>query len=91
MDLQDFDMQFVKAYLKGKKKFLKKSQVRPVDAPRFREITVDKLYTLIGGDAGVLEYLPDKKEPPHKQPPREFVLNVLNTIVPDFVEHLVEE
>jgi hypothetical protein len=82
-------MQFVKQWGKGQKKFIKRAEIKSVDVPRYRELSVDSIYKLVKDDAEVMSFLPDKKDPPHKQPPREFVLCVVNTVAPGFVERLL--
>lgn len=60
-------MKLVKDVGIGKKKLVKSEKVKPIKVPKFRELTIEKLYDAVKGDQEVLMYLPergeDKKEP----------------------------
>ena len=59
--------------------------------PHFKELTVDNIYKLVDSNPETIKCLPDKKDPPHKQLPRQFVMDVVNTLYPEFIQTLVAD
>ena len=66
MELEHFSLDFVKKWCRGEKFLLKLADLKHVDAPRFHELSVPKIYEEVKDFPGTLAHLPDRLEPPHK-------------------------
>ena len=58
------------------------------ETPKYKELSLPKIFALIENEEEVLKHLPEWKAPPHKQPPQKYTLNVINTILPNFIDKL---
>jgi hypothetical protein len=79
---------FLKLVLSDKKKLLPLSDLRCVAVPKFDELSVKNVFTLIMKDREVMQYFPDSY-PKGRVPDREYTFNVYHTIRPDFVRKLI--
>ena len=76
---------FWKALLKDEKKALKQEVVRPITIPRIDELSVPKIFGMVKDDPRIKPYLPSCYYVKTK-PDRQFLLNIVNTIYPKFLE-----
>ena len=60
---------FLKQVFANEKKLLKMSKLKPVNVPKFDEISVKKIWPMIKEDPDVLIYFPDEY-PQGKEPDR---------------------
>ena len=75
----------LKAILMGKKQLLKKVDVRPIQVPKYDELSVKAIYPMFAKDAQFMSYFPDTY-PKGKGAPRDYFFNVLNTLHPDYLQ-----
>jgi hypothetical protein len=55
-------MSFLRQILKGEKKILKQSQINHIPIPRYKEISVKRLFDFAMQDEEVRAYLPESKD-----------------------------
>jgi hypothetical protein len=81
---QNCPANFLREILADRKKLILTTDLRKVEAPSFKEFTVDSIYKICESDAEVLAHLPNL-DMAKKPPDREFSFNILNTLRADFV------
>jgi hypothetical protein len=69
-------MFFLKELLSGRKKVLQLKEISPVNVPRLREFSADKLYELAMKDEDLKLYLPDPSDKKKRPISRRFLFNV---------------
>ena len=74
--------------LSEKKQLLKKTEVKPIHVPHYDELSVKNLYPQFKGDKDLMQFFPDTF-PKDKGPPREYFMNVLNTVHPEYLQNLM--
>jgi hypothetical protein len=72
-------MSFLKEVLSGKKKVFQNHEILKVNAPRFKELTVAKIFSMVTDQPHILEYLPGDVEG-HKLP-RDYLFNVSHSLL----------
>ena len=79
--------------LGGKKKYLILDELKTIEVPKYKAISVQKVYEKVKSNDLIMSYLPDFK-PEEIQPKhaldREFFFNVINTLDPDFFPSAIE-
>jgi hypothetical protein len=76
---------FLNAILSGDKQVLPAKRIKPIDAPKFKELSVQKVLEAIKSDTEVMKYIPDEKMS-KKTPDRDFIFDVVNTIRNDYLQ-----
>ena len=84
-----FTKDFVKLVFKGKKKFLKLSEVKFVHVIKYEELSVKNLYDKFMTLQGVQDYFPDKYAK-GRVIDREFMFNVVNTLHEEIVIEIIQ-
>ena len=74
-----------KALLRDDKKAFTLQQIKPITVPRIDELSVPKLFGMVKEDLRIKEYLPWSYYERTK-PDRQFLLNIVNTIYPEFLK-----
>ena len=85
----DLNRDFYKAVFAGKKKLLHVSEVKHINVPRLQELSVKNLGENLKQDPTLSNYLPEKWEV-KKKLDREWVLNVVNSIHPGYLEQVIQ-
>ena len=80
---------FLKAVLSNKKKLMPLLEVKFVQVPKFDELSVVNLQDMLKEDDDFMMYFPDKL-PKGRNPGREYFFNILNTLKPEYLAHLIE-
>ena len=73
----------------GQKKVLYRKDVPQLKAPLWPELALNELWPQFKADAMLMEYLPNSAS--KKNPPREFVWGVLQSLQHDYCEKLIGE
>ena len=76
---------FLKDVLSGKKQLLKKAEVNYIHVPQYDELSVKALWPEVKKDGDFMAFFPSVY-PKGKGPPRDYFFNVLNTIMPDYLQ-----
>ena len=87
-------MLHLKHLLCGKKKFLHTFDVKTVSVPRFKDISIDKVFDKIKDCSAVMEYIPEfdqEKYTAKQMLDRTWFFNIINTIDPNFFPSIIEE
>ncbi len=79
---------FIKLVLVEKKKLLSLSKVKNVHIPKYEELSVKKLWSLMHNVDDFMVYMPDPT-PDGRLPDRQYFWNVLNTVNSEYVSQLV--
>ena len=79
---------FLKDVFANRKRVLKKKQVDYISVPHFQELSVKRLWPDLKDDAEFNIYFNDEF-PDEKVPNREFFMNMLNTIYPDYLRSIM--
>lgn len=82
-------MRFVKDFLAGKKQLLKASQATQVNVPQYPELALSQVFELMKSDAALVTYL-DWYDDSRDFPERWYFYNVLATLYPDYLDHLIK-
>ena len=80
---------FLRQVLKGDKDLLPMSDIKPINIPKFDELSVRNIFPKFKDDAAVMKYLQDKY-PNERFPDRGYFFTVLNTVRPEYVRQIVE-
>ena len=79
--------------LGGKKKYLVFDELKTIEVPKFKAISVHKVFEKVKENRLIMSYIPDfdpaEIEPKHALD-REFFFNVINTLDPDFFPTAIE-
>ena len=73
----------------GKKKFLKKGDIRGVTAPLYDELSVSNLWPMMQQNERFMLYFPDKYAK-GRFPTREYFFNVLNTLETEYCQQIIK-
>ena len=84
-------LSFIRDVLQDKKKLLKTTELVKINVPRYEELSVKNLYRDAIRDQEVGPYLPNLEQSTNKYPEREFFFNVLGTVNPQYLKHIIEE
>jgi hypothetical protein len=68
---------------------LKMTELRPINAPHFDEISVKNIFPKVAKDEAVMRYLPTNL-PAGRVIDRTFFFNVLNTVQPKYMLGIIE-
>ena len=79
---------FLKDVYANRKKVLKKKQVDYISVPHFQELSVKRLWPDLKDDKEFNVFFNDEF-PEQKVPNREFFMNILNTIYPDYLKNIM--
>ena len=79
---------FMKLILSEKKAFLKLSEVKWVNVPKYDELSVKKFWPLMQDVTDFMKFMPDPL-PDGRLPERAYFWNVLNTVNSDYVAQLI--
>jgi hypothetical protein len=85
MPVSNFTLRFCQQWLAGEKILLKEADISRVVVPHYKELTVQALYSMVANYEVTLKHLPDGVEVGKKQPNRQFVFDIVNTLHPGFV------
>lgn len=83
-----FNKDFLKQVFANEKKLMKLSDLRTVVVPKFDELSVKNMFSLIQQDADVMVYFPDKY-PKGREPDRSYTFNILHTVRPEYVQNAI--
>ena len=78
----------LKLVLTDQKKFLKLSEVKFINVPRYPEISVARLYPHFQTDPETMQYFPDRLAAGHL-PERDYFWNVINTLHEAYVRRII--
>ena len=73
MPLKACTLAFIKEILSGERSVFQNHEIVPVNVPRYRELTVEKILEMIKSVPSVLKYLPSDVD---DKIPRSFLFNV---------------
>ena len=74
-----FNKDFLKEVLAGKKRLLRKAEVRSIQVPHYDELSVRRLWPDLKKDDEFASYFPSTY-PSDKGPPRDYFFNILNNV-----------
>ena len=77
-------LEFLKQLLSGAKRYFKNSEVRPVNVPRYKTLSLKHVLEFAIRHQTIATYLPDQLDKPEPQVDREFVFTIVNTCDPSF-------
>ena len=80
---------FVKQLLAGQKKAFKLSEVRRIELPRYDELSIKVLLDMIHNDQAIRVYLRDDVSE-DKPPSRNFLANIINSVYPKYLPHVIK-
>ena len=87
-------LRHIRDVLSGKKKYLHKFEIKHIDIPKFKEITVLSVYEKIKDNEEIMAYIPawdGDKYDASVMLDREWFFDLLNTLDPDFFPKIIEE
>jgi hypothetical protein len=73
----------------GEKDLLKMTELRPINAPYYDEISVRNIFPKVAKDEAVMRYLPTNL-PAGRVIDRTYFFNVLNTVQPKYMLGIIE-
>ena len=79
-----FNKDFVRSLLSDQKKLLYMCQIRPVNVPKYDELSVKNIYPHLKADVEIMIYFPDQL-PEGRWPDRTYMFTILNTLRPEYV------
>ena len=79
---------FLKSVFAGKKKLMPVSQVRPVNVPKYDELSVTALYQDVMAQASLSVFFPDIISEKHL-PDRDYFFTIINTVEPVYLDQLI--
>lgn len=91
MPASDFRNSFIKKWMRSEKKLFLKSEMWLMDAPKFAEMSVEKVTDAFKADPKVKLYLPDKKEGCKRKLSRKFLFDIINTVTECYLEEVVQQ
>ena len=80
---------FLKLVLSGEKDLLKMTELRPINAPHYDEISVKNILPRVAKDEAIMRYLPTNL-PNGRVIDRTYFFNVLNTVQPKYMSGIIE-
>ena len=80
---------FLRQVFVEEKRLLSLSDVRWIEMPRYDELSVTNLYPKLKADPQIMLYLPDRL-PKGRLPDRIYLMNILNTLYPDYTQALIQ-
>ena len=80
---------FIKGVLAGEKKLMPLKDVKWVTVPKFEELSVENVMTVMQGNEEFMAYFPDRL-PKGRNPGREYTWNILNTLNELYVQRLID-
>ena len=80
---------FLKLVFAGKKDLIPLAQVRPINVPRYDELSVSGLILEVMGQKDLAKFFPEQRTKADL-PDREYFFSVINTIEPDYLSALVK-
>jgi hypothetical protein len=80
---------FLKEVFAGKKHLVPRSQLRPVEVPRYDELSVVFLIADIMAQAELAKFFPAQKTKADL-PDRDYFFNILNTTDPEYLQALIK-
>ena len=80
---------FLKLILAEQKKLIEIKEVSLIKVPFFDELSVKNLWPKLQKADDFMKFFPDKL-PKNRLPDRTYFFNILNTISPEYVAHLIE-
>ena len=72
-------MAYLRDILSGKKKVYKNSEVRPINVPRFKTLSLKTVFDYAHRYAPINAYLPEQQDVTDPQLDREFLFTVVNS------------
>ena len=82
--------EFIQKLFKNEKIALRMDDVRRINLPLWNEFSVPNLIKIFKDDSTVGQYLPDQWFE-GKKPSREFLINIINTVHPGYLDELLVE
>lgn len=80
---------FLKEVFAGRKHLVPCAQIRPIDVPRYDELSVVTLIKDVMSQASLAKFFPEQKT--HADlPDREFFFNIINTTEPEYLAALIK-
>ena len=73
----------------NQKKLMKKRDIHHIKIPHYDELSVTNLWPELQKDQEFVMYFPDKF-PAHKGPCRDYFMNILNTLYPDYLSQVLD-
>jgi hypothetical protein len=84
-------MKYIKALISGEKKALERKNVKTLTVPKFKELSMERLWDMAMKDDRLRLYLPERIHLRNKRfPNRDFLLGVLNTLDGDHMKELLD-
>ena len=80
---------FLKLVFAGKKDLIPLAQVRPINVPRYDELSVSGLILEVMSQKDLAKFFPEQRTKADL-PDREYFFSVINTIEPDYLSALVK-
>ena len=87
--INNINVDFLRAVFREEKKLLKMTDVKTINVPRYKEISVLEIMEELKGDTQVMQYIPNITAK-GKQVDRVFFFNIVNTIRPEYMHKLIE-
>ena len=81
---------FVKQLLAGRKKAFKLTDIRRIELPRYDELSIKVLLGMIHNDQAIRVYLRDDVSE-DKPPSRSFLANIISTVYPRYLPHVIKQ
>jgi len=82
-------MRFIRDFLAGRKQLLKASEARTVNVPAFPEFAVAKVFKHFSDKEEIVQFM-DYYEDIGDMPERWYFYNVLGTLKPELLDHLIK-
>ena len=79
--IQDSTQAYLRGIMMGKKDYIKSKNVLVTKVPHYKNLTVSKILRFARSKGDINKYIPDYKY--NKEPNREWLWNVINTLIPE--------
>ena len=83
-----FNKDMMRSLLNDEKKIFSMAEIRPINVPKYDELSVKNIYPSIKDDAELMQYFPDQL-PENRWPDRTYFFTILNTLRPEYMKKIV--
>jgi hypothetical protein len=80
---------FLKLVFAGKKDLIPQAQIRPINVPKYDELSTRALIAEVMGNKELAKFFPEQRTA-CDLPDREYFFNVINTVEPNYLQTLIK-
>jgi hypothetical protein len=80
---------FLKLVFAGKKDLIPQAQIRPINVPRYDELSTKGLINEVMGNKELARFFPEQKTI-SDLPDRDYFFNIINTVEPAYLQSLIQ-